>query len=138
VASTEILSRSKPGDPWRRVTTATVDRLTRQDDELTSADTVVGDDTDRYWLVKVDQRGGGIGNGPLVMNAGWVPHRVVFAARGAGPFQLAYGRRDTEPTAIPIATLVPGDRGEAEADLSGWRRASSTTSGRSGPPKRLT
>jgi hypothetical protein len=38
----------------------------------------------------------------------------VFAARGAGPFQLAYGRRDAKSTAFPIATLVPGYKGEEE------------------------
>jgi len=38
----------------------------------------------------------------------------VFAARGAGPFQLAYGSRDAKPTAFPIATLVPGYKSEEE------------------------
>jgi len=37
VASLEFLSRSKPADPWGRVTTATVYRLIRDGDELTSA-----------------------------------------------------------------------------------------------------
>ena len=117
VASVEILSRSKPADPWRRVTTATVYRLIRDADELTSAEIALGVNADRYWLVKVDQRGGGIGGGPLALSAGWVPHRLVFAARGTGPFQLAYGSRDAKPTAFPIATLVPGYKGEEELEL---------------------
>jgi hypothetical protein len=108
VASVEILSRAKPADPWRRATQATVYRLVRDGDELTSADLAVGAPGDRYWLVKVDQRGGGIGSGPLELHAGWVPHRLVFAARGAGPFQLAYGHRAATTGAFAIATLVPG------------------------------
>ena len=40
--------------------------------------------------------------------------RLVFAARGAGPFQLAYGSRDAKSAAFPIATLIPGYEGEEE------------------------
>ncbi len=67
--------------------------------------------------MRVDQRGGGIGGGPLALGVGWVPHRLVFASRGAGPFQLAYGSRDAKSTAFPIATLVPGYKGEEELEL---------------------
>jgi len=117
VASLDVLSRSKPADPWRRVTAATVYRLLRDGDELTSADIAVASAADRYWLVKIDQRGGGIGGGPLGLSAGWVPHRLVFASRGTGPFQLAYGSRDAKATAFPIATLVPDYKGEEELEL---------------------
>jgi uncharacterized protein DUF3999 len=117
VASLEILSRSRSADPWRRVTTATAYRLVRDGDELTSADIGVDANADPYWLVRVDQRGGGIGGGPLGLSAGWVPHRLLFAARGAGPFQLAYGSRDAKPMAFPVATLVPGYKSEEELDL---------------------
>jgi hypothetical protein len=116
-ASLEILARARPADPWHRVTTATAYRLTREGEELTSADIEVGPTTDRYWLVIVDQRGGGIGSGPLGLGTGWVPHRLVFAARGAEPFQLAYGRHDARPAAFPIATLVPGYKGEEDLEL---------------------
>ena len=115
VASVQLLVRSKPADPWRHVTTATAYRLIRDGDELTSADSEIGALPDRYWLARVDQRGGGIGGGPLALSAGWVPHRLVFASRGQGPFQLAYGSRDAKSTAFPIATLVPGYRDEEEA-----------------------
>jgi len=117
VASLELLARSKPADPWRHVTTATVYRLVRDGDELTSADIEVDPTSDRYWLARVDQRGGGIGGGPLGLGVGWMPHRLVFALRGAGPFRLAYGSRDAKSTAFPIVTLVPGYKGEEELEL---------------------
>ena len=103
MASLEILARARPADPWHRVTPATAYRLTREGEELTSADIEVGPTTDRYWLVMVDQRGGGIGSGPLGLGAGWVP--------------LAYGRHDARPAAFPIATLVPGYKGEEDIEL---------------------
>jgi uncharacterized protein DUF3999 len=117
VASLEILARARPADAWHRVTTATAYRLTREGEELTSSDIEVGPTTDRYWLVKVDQRGGGIGSGQLGVGAGWVPHRLVFAARGPEPFQLAYGRHDAQPAAFRIETLVPGYKGEEDLEL---------------------
>ena len=117
VASIEILARAKPADPWRRVTHATVYRLNREGEEVKSLDIAIGGTADRYWLLRVDQRGGGIGSGEPVLALGWVPHRLVFAARGAPPFQLAYGSRDARPTAYPIATLVPGYKDDATLDL---------------------
>jgi hypothetical protein len=117
VAVIEILARTKPADPWRRVTTATVYRLNREGEESKSPDIAIGGTADRYWLVKIDQRGGGIGGGQPVIAAGWVPHALVFAARGDAPFQLAYGSRNAKPAAYSIATLVPGYKDEATLDL---------------------
>jgi hypothetical protein len=118
VTSVEILSRVKAEDPWRRVTSATVYRLTREGEEVANPDIAIGTNSDRYWLVKIDQRGGGIGDGaPPGFSAGWVPHRLVFAARGTGPFQLAYGSRDAKPAAYPIATLVPGYKDDESLDV---------------------
>ena len=123
VAVIEILARAKPADPWRRVTSTTVYRLNREGEELKSPDIAIGGTADRYWLVKVDPRGGGIGGGQPVLAAGWVPHRLVFAARGEAPFQLAYGSRDAKPAAFGIATLVPGYKDESGVDFKAARAA---------------
>lgn len=117
VAVIDIFARAKPADPWRRVTGTTVYRLNREGDELKSPDIAIGGTTDRYWRMKIDPRGGGIGSGQPVFAAGWVPHRVVFAARGEAPFQLAYGSRDAKPAAYAIATLIPGYKDDASLDL---------------------
>jgi hypothetical protein len=135
VVAVELLARTRPADVWRRVTSATAYRLVREGDEVTSADVEIATTTDRYWLIKVDQRGGGIGEGALRLDAGWVPHRLVFAARGAAPFQLAYGRRDSKPTAFPIANLVPGYRGEG--DLAASSTVSIGTAQATSPPQPL-
>jgi hypothetical protein len=123
VAVIEILARAKPADPWRRVTSATVYRLNREGEELKSPDIAIGGAAHRYWLMKVDPRGGGIGGGQPVLAAGWVPDRLVFAARGDAPFQLAYGSRDAKPAAFGIATLVPGYKDEGGADFKPARAA---------------
>jgi hypothetical protein len=117
VAAIEMLARARPADPWRSVTRTTVYRLNREGEEVKSPDIAIGGTGDRYWLVKIDQRGGGIGGGQPLLAAGWVPHRLVFAARGTAPFQLAYGSREAKPAAYGIATLVPGYKDEATLDL---------------------
>jgi hypothetical protein len=43
-----------------------------------------------------------------VLEVGWLPRQVVFALRGEGPFELAFGHAQAEPGAYPVTTLVPG------------------------------
>jgi hypothetical protein len=58
---------------------------------------------------------------------GWVPHQLVFAARGAAPFQLVYGKRDAQPAAYAIETLVPGYREETGVTLRAAKTAETQT-----------
>jgi Protein of unknown function (DUF3999) len=130
VASLQIYSRAtlagstprrKGESEWRYVTNAVAYRLHRGEQEMTNADIVVGVNTDRYWLVRVDQRGGGLGAGQLLLNVGWVPHGLVFVARGEGPFQLVYGKRDAKPTAYALETLIPGYKKDAPLQMKSAR-----------------
>lgn len=114
VAQVEVFVRARPADPWRAVGGSIVYRLNRDGAELTSPDIATPTAADRYWLLRVDQRGGGLGSGQPLLNAGWVPHRVVFVARGDGPFRLAVGNRDAQPAEYAIETLVPGYKRDAE------------------------
>jgi hypothetical protein len=113
VAQLELLARDKSDAPWRMVTRGVAYRLRRDGGEITSPELSVGVTTDRYWLLRVDQRGGGVGSGAPKLEAGWVPHTLVFAARGEPPFQLAYGNRDAKPAGYTIDTLIPGYRDAA-------------------------
>lgn len=110
VAAVELLSRANDRDAWRRVTTATVYRLGATGQEVVSPEIAVAPNSDRYWLLRVDQRGGGLGAGVPELAAGWLTRSLVFAARGPTPFQLAFGSGSAQPTAYPITTLVPGYR----------------------------
>jgi hypothetical protein len=66
----------------------------------------------------VDQKGGGLGSGLPRLSAGWVPQKLVFAARGNGPFQIAYGSSKVQPAAYPIETVVPGWRSDQQPKLA--------------------
>lgn len=116
VVKVEWLARDKSEQPWRPVARGVVYRLRRDGSDITSPDLSIGATTDRYWQLRVDQRGGGVGTGVPKLEAGWVPHTLVFAARGEPPFQLAYGNRDAKAASYSIETLIPGYR-----DASGPR-----------------
>ena len=109
VVQVELLARAKSDQPWRHVAYGVVYRLRKGEGEIGSPELTAGA-SDRYWLVRVDQKGGGLGAGAPRLEVGWVPHQLVFAARGSAPFQLAYGKRDAKAAAYAIETLVPGFR----------------------------
>ena len=110
----QILSRAKSSDQWRSVTSALAYRLRERDAELTSPEIIVTSHGERYWLLHVDQKGGGVGSGAVAIEIGWVPHKLVFAARGAGPFQLAYGSARVKPATLAIDSMIPGYKTNAE------------------------
>jgi hypothetical protein len=114
LAQMQILSRAKTSDEWRPVTSALAYRLRERDAEVTSPEIILAAHGERYWLVRADQKGGGVGSGALAIEIGWGPHKLVFAARGAGPFQLAYGSSRVKPAALAIDSLIPGYQTDAE------------------------
>lgn len=118
VARVEVLSRSDPRRDWQPATSAVVYRLTQQGHQVSSPDLAVAPNTNRYWLLRVDQKGGGLGSGLPRLSAGWVPHKLVFAARGSGPFQIAYGSSKVQPAAYPIETVVPGWRRDQQPKVT--------------------
>ena len=61
VVQIELLVRDKTEQPWRSVTRGVAYRLRKGDSEITSPELAVGVTTDRYWLLRADQRGGGLG-----------------------------------------------------------------------------
>lgn len=109
-----LLARAKPSEDWRLLASAVTYRLRHQGEEVISPDVAVRNGANRYWLLRVDQKGGGVGQGVPTLNIGWVPQKMVFAARGAGPFQLAYGSVRAKSASYPINSLIPGYQTETE------------------------
>jgi len=129
VAQVQLLSRAKSDAPWRPVTRGTAYRLRRDGTEVTSPEMAIGENSDRYWLLKVDQRGGGLGAGAPKLALGWIASEIVWVARGTPPFTLAYGSRDAKPSAYTIESIVPGYRrdGELEANVASAEQDKSMT-----------
>ncbi len=121
VVPVRIDSRDDPKSEWRPVASVTVYRLRRDATVVESPPIAFPPRPDRYWRVTADARGGGFGSGTARLEAGWLPRQVVFAARGEGPFVLAFGNLQAQSVAYPVATLVPGYRPHDEFALPAAR-----------------
>ena len=113
VVQAEILSRDQPQQAWRTVTRrgfyrVTTAGLTSARTEIASGWVPIGMNTDRYWLVRIDRAGAGLGIGAPRLTLGWVPHELIFLARGAGPFQLAYGSVSATTGEVSVNSILPG------------------------------
>jgi Protein of unknown function (DUF3999) len=113
VVHLQLLSRTRGDAPWRPVSSGIAYRLRRDGIEVSSPVVAISENADRYWLLRADQRGGGLGSGEPKLLLGWVPNEMVWVARGSSPFTLAYGSRDAKPSAYAIESLVPGYRRDA-------------------------
>lgn len=141
VAQIEVLVRDKAEQPWRSAARSVAYRLNQAGAEVVSPDLHVSVASERWLMIRVDQRGGGLGSGMPALNAGWVPHQLVFAARGAPPFTLAYGNRGAQGGALPIESLIPGYRDDAGANVpsakTGQQQVVNVRSAQSQPQKKL-
>ncbi len=118
VAQVEYFARRAHDAPWRRVTRAGVYRLQAANEELRSPPQAISVVASRYWRVVVDPRGGGFGAGVPALRTGWLPHRVVFVARGAAPFELVYGNFVAENAETALPDILPGDTLTADAMIA--------------------
>jgi hypothetical protein len=114
VVPAQLLARTAPEEPWRPVTSLVTYRLRQDAGEVTAPPLVIAPAAYRYWLLRIDPKSGGLGRGQPRMRAGWVPQEIVFAARGTGPFLIAYGNVAAASSALPVTTLVPGYASGAE------------------------
>jgi hypothetical protein len=108
IAGASILLQERPRSPAHSLASATLYRLQHQGETLVNPDLEIAPTAARRWVLRVDTRGGGLGSGAPVLMAGYLPHRLVFVARGDGPFRVAFGDAQAQPTAMPIQALVPG------------------------------
>lgn len=110
VAPVQFLARASETDTWRLIASATVYRIAQAGQTIASEDITIRPTPERYWMVRADPASGGLGNGAPKLTAEFVPQQILFAARGAGPFVLAFGSATVGSAALPVATLVPGYR----------------------------
>jgi hypothetical protein len=108
LAQIAILTRDKAPEEWRMLGERLVYRLQREGNEVTSPEIDIAGRGARMLMLRVDQKGGGIGLGQPVVHLGYRPQQLVFAARGEGPFQLAYGSHAARAASFSVASLIPG------------------------------
>jgi hypothetical protein len=117
VVEVELLSRTHATDAWHTVRRCGFYRLKSDGEELRNGPVSVALNSDRHWLLRTNPKSGGLGSVAPHLVAEWVPHEVVFVARGAGPFYVAYGSATADSAAVSLAVL-PKNVSIASASLS--------------------
>ncbi len=115
VAPVELSARNDDG-AWRPVGLQTFYRLTRDGVEVRSPPLEIPPYPARYWMVQFDAKAGAPTQAPR-LEAGFRPREIVFAARGQGPYQLAFGKDEGKRADLPLATLIPKYERDAEYQL---------------------
>lgn len=110
LAPAQLLVRSNDKQPWRRVSTTVLYRLTSQGGESLSPDIDLGGELITELKLKLDARAGDMGDRPPQIKAAIKPQQLVFLARGDSPFTLAWGLSSVNTSALPLTTLVPAYR----------------------------
>lgn len=116
VVQATLLSKARPEDTWQTSGNVMLYRLQHDGLPLTNPDVPLRS-THRYWLLRIDEKGGGLGAGVPEMQIGWQPHQLQFIARGEPPFLLAYGNRDIRAAEFNLQNVLamPGQGSTALA-----------------------
>ena len=120
-ANTMVRARfySRPNDKssWVLRHSTPLYQLHQGGTELVSPAATLPVTTDRYWVMRIEQDGGGIGTGLPQVETGWLPHRLVFVARGSAPYLLAYGSSRDDLSPLRDDTLLAGFRADQRDQL---------------------
>jgi hypothetical protein len=101
LANIEYSSRKGSIDAWRSIARTGVFRIAAADGDLQNAPLKIGVDRDRYWRIRWNSPGGA-SQGLLRLHVEWIPDRVVFLARGRGPFLLTYGNSTASAAEVDL------------------------------------
>jgi len=105
VIDAEILARADPKDSWQQVTKGGFYRLQSTDGELRNGAVKIDLTPWRYWLVRVLRPAASESSGAPRLEVQWRASEVLFLARGAGPYTMAYGSGSTMGAAASLASL---------------------------------
>ncbi|TAK41651.1 MAG: DUF3999 domain-containing protein [Betaproteobacteria bacterium] len=108
VAAVALAVQERPGATERAIRTTVLYRMDHRGEKLLNPDLEIAPTASPRWLLRADMRAGGLGSGLPALHAGWLPHKLVFVARGDPPFRLVFGNADAAPAVLPVHSLVPG------------------------------
>jgi hypothetical protein len=92
IVNAELFASSSRQGPWSSVIRTRLYRIARPEAELTGPTLEIARRNDRYYQLRVEATGGGLGAGTPELVTYHAPDQLLFLRRGEGPFTLAYGR----------------------------------------------
>ena len=107
VARVSVLSRGKDGDAWELRAMKTVYLLETANGELKDTDMrLTRSGPAREWLVRLDRNANAVSLVDFSLELGWIPHDLIFVARGQAPFVLTYGNATARPADFGVDDLM--------------------------------
>lgn len=111
-----VQGRVDTSRPWAAVAQGVLYRLPQQGREVREEELRLPGWPLSELRVQVDARGGGFSSAPQLQYA-LSGQRLVFLARGEGPYRLLLGNAKAAPVELPLATLMPGYSSEQLREL---------------------
>ncbi len=111
-----VFSRSSPELPWQDRQDGVFFHLEFEEVTLVQSTAALHRTSDRYWKVAVEPDAFSDPEITPIVELGWLPHELLFVARGEGPFMLAYGSARLGQEAQPgvendsLARVVAGEK----------------------------
>ncbi len=118
LAPVSFAARAAEKDPWRALASGVLYRLPQEGREVRQDELVLPALPVRQVRLKIDARGGGLGQQALTAAFAVRATQLVFLARGEPPYRLAVGRADATAAALPLSTLIPGNSTERLTSLA--------------------
>ena len=106
ITNVRILARKSGNDPWQYLSTASLYHMVKQGKTYASPDVIVYPTAARYWRLQFDQTNGGLGHQNAGLSAGWLPHTVIWNARGTAPFALQIGKNPDIINRVAVSSLI--------------------------------
>ena len=103
VVRASVFYRRGGQDSWRLAYNGIFYNISRQGSALQSPAAAVRDARAGQWKIRIDS---GMTTGPVRLQLGWRPDRLVFLAQGSQPFELVTGRAQDALEQFPQETVL--------------------------------
>ncbi len=127
VVNAELFASASVAGPFQRIARTRLYRTLQNGMEVRTPALEIARRTDRFYELRVEATGGGLGSGRPVLVTQHTPDQLLFMRRGEGPFTLAYGRYRTPHARFEAEDLL----------LLSSNEPAPTSSATLGPPKSL-
>ena len=118
ITQVTISTKNTDKENWRYLTSAAIYRMQKNGRSTTSPDISIPVTVARYWQLQFNETKGGIGKDNPSVTAGWLPHNLIWNARGKPPFQLSTGNNPQQTNQVAITDLIPAYDSQAVLALS--------------------
>ncbi|RON10815.1 hypothetical protein BK659_04695 [Pseudomonas brassicacearum] len=107
LAPVTLSGRRESSLPWQTLSSGLLYRLTQNGQDVLQDELQVPAQVVQQLKLTVDERGGGLGAQAPTVRYAVRSTRLVFLARGAGPYTLALGSATVKAASLPLSTLIP-------------------------------